>query len=284
MVDIDFDNLPAEGKTIDYKRDLSSHKKIVEDAIAFANSAGGKIIIGITDDYEIVGVKDPLLEEERICNILSDSIAPRLLPDVEMVTHNGKTLLILEIFPSSLKPHYVINKGSDDGVVVRVGSTNRKADANLIAELRRTALGGTFDEMPILELLEDEIDADAIREAFGGERKITKRELLSLKLLVNEQGKTVPTKGGIILFGKSRGKYFPDAKVMCGRFRGLDKLDIFDQVVIDTYLPFAIDEIEAFLKKHAYKGAEIEGMRRKDVWSIPLEILREVVINGLVHR
>jgi ATP-dependent DNA helicase RecG len=58
---------------------------------------------------------------------------------------------------------------------------------------------------------------------------------------------------------------------------------IFDQTEIHAHLPDAVNAIELFLKKHAFKSAEFSGMRRKDVWSIPLTMLREAIINALVH-
>ena len=64
---------------------------------------------------------------------------------------------------------------------------------------------------------------------------------------------------------------------------GRDKADIFDHAELHDYLPQAVDSIMLFLKKHAMRGADFSEVRRKDVWSIPLGILREVVINALVH-
>ena len=64
---------------------------------------------------------------------------------------------------------------------------------------------------------------------------------------------------------------------------GSEKLDIFDHLDIHAPLPTAVDEIMLFLKKHAFRGADLTEVRRKDIWSIPLGILREAVINALVH-
>ncbi len=69
-----------EGKTLEFKRDLSSPKPLLKTLVAFANTAGGKLIIGVTDDKQIIGVEHPLDEEERLANIIADSIAPRLSP------------------------------------------------------------------------------------------------------------------------------------------------------------------------------------------------------------
>ncbi len=63
----------------------------------------------------------------------------------------------------------------------------------------------------------------------------------------------------------------------------MSKIDIFDHIELYDHLPMAVDSIMFFLKKHAMRGADLSDIRRKDVWSIPLGILREAVINALVH-
>ncbi|NCD41392.1 MAG: AAA family ATPase [Bacteroidia bacterium] len=150
-------------------------------------------------------------------------------------------------------------------------------------ELRRTAEGIAYDEMPMTELSSGDLDAEAIRAAFGEKEPVEESQLITLKLLVEDQGRLVPTRGGMLLFGKDRQRYYSDAWVQCGRFLGTEKKDIFDHVNIDKPLPQAVDEIMLFLKKHAYRSADLSEIRRKDKWSIPLSILREAVINALVH-
>ncbi|MCD4767758.1 MAG: putative DNA binding domain-containing protein, partial [Methanosarcinales archaeon] len=123
-----------EGKTLEFKRDLSSPKNMLKTLVAFANTAGGRLIIGVEDDSkEILGVENPLDEEERICNLIADSIKPRLVPNVELTSFEDKTLLIVEVYPSGSRPHWLKKEGPEEGVYVRLGSTNRKADRELIA-------------------------------------------------------------------------------------------------------------------------------------------------------
>ena len=75
-----------EGKTLEFKRDLSSRRNILRTLVAFANSAGGKLIIGVEDrTQKPVGVSDPLDQEERLCSMIADSIEPRLVPNIELV-------------------------------------------------------------------------------------------------------------------------------------------------------------------------------------------------------
>jgi ATP-dependent DNA helicase RecG len=174
-------------------------------------------------------------------------------------------------------------EGPENGVYVRLGSTNRQADRELIAELRRTAEGIAFDELSMPQLSIDDLDLAAVKSLLRGDRKLGEEELITLKLLTHEQGRVVPTKGAVLLFGKDRIRYFPDAWIQCGRFMGQDKAEIFDHIELHDHLPQAVESIMLFLKKHAMRGADFSEIRRKDVWSIPLGILREVVINALVH-
>lgn len=274
----------TEGKTLEFKQDLSSPRNLLKTLVAFANTAGGKVIVGVADKTrKLLGVDNPLDEEERLCNLIADSIRPRLVPNIEMTTLEGKTLLVVEVFLSNSRPHFLRSEGPETGVYVRLGSTNRQADRELIAELRRSVEGVSFDETPMSELSIDDLDIKAAQAAFGKDRNLDEQALLTLKMLGRHQNKRVPTRGGVLLFGRNRTQYFPDAWVQCGRFFGTEKIDIFDHIDIDMPLPRAVDEVMLFLKKHAYRGADLSDIRRKDVWSIPLGILREVIINALVH-
>ena len=79
-----------EGKTLEFKRDLSSPRNLLKTLVAFANTAGGRIIIGVTDKTrQPIGIDNPLDEEERLCNLIADAISPRLFPNVEMTTVDG---------------------------------------------------------------------------------------------------------------------------------------------------------------------------------------------------
>ena len=238
--------------------------------------------LGFMERLPLVSHK-PLDEEERLCSLIADSISPRLVPNVELATHQGKSILIVEVFPSGRRPHYLKAEGPEHGVYVRLGSSSRQADRELIAELRRSAEGIVFDELPMPDMNIDDLDLNAARDWFADQRVLTEQALLTLRLMTREQGRLVPTKGAVLLFGKNRQRHFPDAWVQCGRFIGKDKARIFDHIEINAHLPDAVERIMDFLKKHAMRGADFSDIRRKDVWSIPLTILREAVINALVH-
>jgi ATP-dependent DNA helicase RecG len=78
-----------EGKTLEFKRDLSSLKPIMKTLVAFTNTAGGVMIIGRNADGTVVGVDDVLSQEERLASAIADNIRPAMMPDIEISTCQG---------------------------------------------------------------------------------------------------------------------------------------------------------------------------------------------------
>ena len=273
-----------EGKTLEFKRDLSSPEGVLRAIVAFANTSGGVIAIGVEDGTRRVsGVKDVLKEEERLANLIADSISPKLVPSVEVVRWRKMHVLAVEIHASPSRPHYLARLGPEDGVYVRVGSTNRRADRVLIEEMRRYRQVSSFDEQAMPELNSEAIDFRAASEYFKPVRRLTRQGLESLKVTTVHQGRAVPTIGGILLFGTDRLRHFPDAWVQAGRFEGRDRRRILDSAEIRGFLPSAAEEAIAFVQRHLTREAVIGPVRRTDVWSLPAVAVREAVINSIVH-
>ncbi len=273
-----------EGKTLEFKRDLSSPAGLVRTAVAFANTTGGTILVGVEDGTRrVLGVTDPLSLEERAASLLSDSITPRLLPDLELLCYRRSQVLAVRIHPSSARPHFVVREGAERGTYVRVGSTTRRADAALIAEMQRFARGEAFDEQPLPDLDSEALDFRAASELFAPVRRLARRHLETLRLVTDYQGRKVPTVGGLLLFGRDRLSRFPDAWIQAGRFAGADRSEIVDQTRIEEPLPAAIEVAIDFVEKHSLHGAVIGRMRRTDRWSLPPAAVREAIINAVVH-
>ena len=280
-------NLPdliktGESDKVEFKEKFD--ERTIESAVAFANTAGGRLLIGVEDkSREVIGIEEPLDEEERVCNLIADNIEPRLVLNVELISFEDRTLLSVEVYPSGLRPHCVRKEGSEEGVYVRLGSTNWKADRELVAELKRSVAGTSFDEQALPDRTVDDLDFEAAAVCFQRHRKLMKKDFESLRLVAKHQGHLAPTVGGILLFGKDREMIFPAAWIQCGRFTGKDKANIFDHIDIHDHLPIAVERVMEFFKKHAMRGADFSELRRKDVWSVPLTILREAVVNAVVH-
>ena len=210
-----------EGKTLEFKRDLSSPEAILKCLVAFANTAGGIIVIGVEDRSKNArGVPDVLRAEEKLANLVSDSIRPRLVPDIEVVPWRKLNVLAVQVYPSNTRPHYLERLGSEDGVFIRVGSTNRKAEALQIEELKRLNWRTAFDEQAIPDLKSEAIDFRAASELFAPYRQLTAQAWSTLHITTEHQGRQVPTIGGLLLFGKDGFARFPDAWIQAGRFAG----------------------------------------------------------------
>ena len=94
-----------EGKTLEFKRDLSSPDGIMRSIVAFANTAGGTVLIGVEDKSRHVrGVKEPLAVEERLANLISDNIVPKLVPELDLLPWRRTHVLALQVFPSPARP------------------------------------------------------------------------------------------------------------------------------------------------------------------------------------
>ncbi len=262
----------SEGKTLEFKRDSASPTLLMKTLVAFANTAGGRLVIGIGNDRQLTGVKAPLDEEERLRCLIADSITPHLVPNIELLTLQDTTLLVIEVFVSALRPHWLKAEGHERGVYVRIGDSNYPADTALIAELGRSAEGISYDEMPMPELSKDDLDLAAVQKCFAGDWKLDEQALVTIKLLTSYQRRLVPTRGAVLLFGKERALHFSDAWIQCTRFTGADRAVIFDSVDIYDHLPLAVKSVMDFLEKYA-----LEEVAKT------LTLLREAVINALLH-
>lgn len=273
-----------EGKGLEFKRDLSSPDGILRTIIAFANTSGGILLIGVDDaTAHVRGLADPLDAEQRLVSMVSDAITPRVLPEIEILPWRRTHVLGVQVFPSGARPHYLKRSSREQSVYVRVGSSNRRADHELIAELQRFARGEAFDEQPMPDLTADTIDFPAVAASFAAVRKLKRTDMQTLRLVTQHQARRVPTIGGVLLYGRDRAHLFPDAWIQAGRFAGIDRSHIVDSLAIRADLPRAIELAIDFVQKHDRRAAEIGAVRRRDRWGIPPIALREAIINSVAH-
>ena len=273
-----------EGKTLEFKRDASSPDNIIRTVVAFSNGAGGTIIIGIDDrTHSVRGIPDPKTTEELLANLISDRIQPRLVPEIQIIPWRKTCVIALRVYPSSLRPHFVKTAGPEQGVYVRVGSTNRRADPAQIEEIKRFVRGSTFDEEPFPGINTEAIDFRAASECFSSIRKLRKSDLRALQITAIYQNREVPTIGGFLLFGRDRRATFPDAYVQAGCFKGIDKSSIIDSAAIEGYLALLVEDVLKFIKRNTRKAIRVQGTKHAESWEFPPAALREAVINALVH-
>jgi len=273
-----------EGKTLEFKVNCSPLPKIVQTVVAFANTAGGTLIIGVRDKTkEVIGISDPLKDEERLSNAFADGIYPLMIPDIQISSFRDRNLITVSV-PHAVGPYYARSEGPENGVYVRLGSTNRRAGPEMIESIRRLARNISFDEQPCTEINSEDVDFRAASEFFQSvSRKLTPAIRKTLGLVVNHGGKDIPSLGAVLLFGKDRHLLFPDAVVRCARFQGNTTNRFLDQMEIDEHLPKAVEETIAFIERHTLQSAEIGRIRRREIPEYPVQAVREAVINAIVH-
>lgn len=107
----------GEGKNIEFKREIpANHEKFLKDIIAFSNSSGGQVILGIEDETGVVygiGDQSPFKLSDSISNMISDACIPQIEPDISIRTLEDKTILVIDVVSGKFRPYYIANKGKE---------------------------------------------------------------------------------------------------------------------------------------------------------------------------
>ena len=273
-----------EGKILEFKENTKSLQKIVQTIVAFANTAGGTLVIGVKDKTkDVIGVANVLEEEEHLAHAIADSVSPLLIPSLQLHTWRGRDLLLVSV-SHGFGPYYIKSKGIEEGTYIRFGSTNRLADAATILEIQRLKEHKYFDEQPNFECTLNEINFDLAKKLFTKiSKKLTDRTAKSLGLIVQYHAKEMASNGAVLLFADHYKDFFPDAVIRLGRFLGTDKSQIIDQETLEVPISTALEPIIAFIRHHTSMAAEISEIRRKDIPQYPPAVVREAVVNALLH-
>ena len=121
----------GESKNIEYKVTVpEKSEKYMKTVVAFANTQGGRLIIGVDDKtHQVVGVDNDNLFQlmDSLANAISDSCEPQIIPDIEPQTVDGKTIIIVTVEAGKNRPYYIKSKGKENGTYIRVAGTSRVA-------------------------------------------------------------------------------------------------------------------------------------------------------------
>lgn len=269
-----------EGKTLEFKENANSLLGIVKTVIAFANTAGGIIVVGIEDKTKkVIGLANPLEDETRIANSIMENIFPAIMPNIEIQSYREKALILIHV-PYIPRPYY-LNVKSSRIAYVRFGSTNREASEETLNTLKLLATNTSFDELICPKATQKDIDWNAVQKAFK-KKEITPQEAKNLGLL-DANNPSCATNGGILLFGENRSKFFPDTVIRCVKFAGETNGHSLDHRTIDSPPIKAIDDAILFIERNTYISSTIGRIHRIDVPQFPPVAVREAVINAIVH-
>lgn len=284
-----------ESRTLEFKEKMPSALAIAKTVCAFSNGAGGSIVIGIRDrDKTLIGIDELEIPdvEEQVANITYEMLEP--IPSFNTTIHNieGKLLLKIEVYPGRLKPYHLKNKGEMEGTFVRVGSTNRKADPEIIEELRRQRMNIGFDETAVQTASLEELQPENLAFYFKMRKKvrgIPENEINSSffekkRFALRLNGSFYPTVAGILLFSSEPDIHLSGAVIKCARFKGNEMDEFLDQRIVSGPIFKQIEEALTFFKRNISRGAKIEGLYRKEAYEYPEKAIREALVNAVCHR
>ncbi len=277
----------GESKTVEFKATLPSGNSLAKTIVSFSNMAGGKIIIGVEDKTgRIIGIDDneALDFPDKISNIVHSRCYPAVVPEIYLENIKDKKVLVVDVYSGPSKPYYLKNKGRREGVYIRVGATNKPADQEMILELERQRRNVSFDEEIDYEKNEAIIDIQRLYDDFQKYtgRKLEFNNLLTLRILKEENKKYYPTIGGLLLAGNE--DYFEYARIKCARFKGNDVGEFIDQKEFAGPLYEQVENSMKFANVYIARAGKVEFLQRIDTYEVPLEAVREALVNAVVHR
>ena len=290
--------LAGETKNVEFKvqrpKDSSKYMKTV---VAFSNGEGGRIVFGVNDgSREVVGIPKEIVfsEMDAITTAISDSCEPVVIPDVYLQSIDDKTIIIAEISAGKQRPYYIKSMGIKDGTYIRVSGTSRPAGRDLTAEMYYEDEGRSYDKVIRKDLtITDEEITDlchqmktvAIANAKSKTqaetiKDVTKNILLSWGLLAEtEDGSIHPTNGYVFLLGKDEFL----SQIQCGMFKGKTRAVFVDKREYSGPLWKQIDDAFQFVLRNIHLGARLEGIYRKDIYELPPDSIRELIINAVMN-
>lgn len=264
----------TEGLHMELKREYTDDIK--KTVIAFANTAGGALYIGIDDQGEISGVTDGDDTMLRVSGSVRDSIKPdiTLFVDYRLEKIDEKTVVVVDVQKGTASPYYLAGKGiRPEGVFVRQGAATVPASASAIFNMIKQTDGDNYEKLRSLnqELTFREADKSfSDREvAFGEGQQIS----LGIKT-----GDGVYTNLGLLLSDQCR------HTVKMAVYEGLQKEVFRDRREFEGSLLRQLSDAYEFIEKNNRIRAEYKGLQRIDEHDYPEEAIREALLNSLVHR
>ena len=225
-----------------FKESLPSKSDLSKTIVAFANDAGGILILGIKNSpRKIIGLpEDELLSiEEQINNLIFDNCHPIISPDISILNIEERFLIKVQVYRGSNGPYYLKSKGKKSGTYIRVGSSNRPADDEIIQEMERLKPNISFDSEPILDIDYTRLNLEKLKTAYQDRTGniINESALKKLHLIKSQQGQFKPTNALLLLSDSPlKSEIFPYAKIECGRFKGTSIDTFIDRKTLDGNL------------------------------------------------
>ncbi len=295
-----------ENSRIEFKLGSERPERIAKEIVAFANFRGGKIFFGIEDvDRKIVGISKSGFEEWIMDTVLGRFITPFLIPHYEEINTTEGKVAVLTIEQGINKPYFV-KEGERETPYIRIGSISKIANGEQLLRISQEAGHFHFEISPVsgsgindidLELFLHFYEKEFYEKIHFSDQETILEKLTQLDLLVKDSfGKLSASLAGLILFGKDPGRYMPQF--------GFRHIHYKEKIIetnhnLDEVITHPIGNIlqngntirsgivETLLQKLSNSLSEEvlpDNIHRTRVWKIPARVLRELVVNALIHR
>ena len=258
-------------------------------AVAFANGRGGRIIFygeggrGFSTELEII----PYIDE--VTRQIFESCEPRIFPRVGVELQDGRPVVVVEIFPGMEKPYFLKEAGMMDGTYVRVGGATRLAEPYQVQELLLSGTNSSADQLAAQTLV-DEVEIEEFCRMMYSEAKkrrtdgedvvrLQKEELLSWKLLREEEGECRATHGWHLLAGTAD-ELFPEGFVQCAEYLGSTRLDFVGGEEFFGSLMEQVDGAASYVQERlASRGVKARGLS-----DLPQDLVHRLIARAVCQR
>lgn len=299
----------GENSGVEFKRDDVHPDSLAKEIAALANLEGGHILLGVEDGGSVTGLtRTPKKAEEWIINVCRDHLQPPLLPYWETVVVEGARRVGIISIPTDCpdKP-YKAKRGAAWVTFLRVGSTSREATRDEEARLYQASGLVRYDLRPVPGTTLNHLDRHRLENYFRTilqqdcppteDDKAWEHLLLNTDILVSDRGRSLPTVGGLLLFGENPNRYLPQAGVTATAYPGQEKeYATVDEEIIRGPLvsvltrqgriaePGVIDRAVAFALRNMGTTAWLDMGQRRRKKAYPVEAVREAIVNAVAHR
>lgn len=297
----------GEDSSVEFKRDDVTNFDLAKELVAFLNFDGGTVLLGVEDDGTISGLQRPDLEEwvAELCRVKID---PPVVPGLSRAreVEPGKDVLAVRVSLGPDKPYARLHD-TRKTYFIRVGSTCREASQEELERMFQASGRLRYGLKPVPGSSLEELDQRRLRDYFvrvlagdcPGEEDATSWEKLLTRLdfLTRSAGQVVATIDGLLLFGRNPKRFLPQSGIRAIAYLGTqaDYATRADQDLRGPMVPLAaadgsvvetglVEQALDFVRRNTTPTAVVEEGRRHDRPEYPEEVLRETVVNALVHR
>jgi len=277
---------------------------VLESISAFGNANGGLVILGLSEQEGFTPAPgfNPLRIRDAVARLCSDELEPPVRSDVEIIPFDGASVVAVEVPPTDplVRPLHIKRKGAYDGSFIRGGDGDRRLTAYEVTQLLSNRGQPVDDKAVVSDAAISDLDSTRVDAYLTKLRAKPTRAfatddttaLIRAGVLGHDEGGTArPTLAGLLCLGTYPQQFFPQLFVsfvaLPGREMGevlSDGTRFLDNVTCDGTIPEILESVIAAARRNMRRAAVIRDGGRQDRHDYPTEVIRELVVNAMLHR